>query len=230
MTTRTRRLVFVSALLVALMLPAEIILLRAVVVPSQSQAVREWTEGLRQGELAAAAAQIQHYPFQYRREIMRRLAPAERSNVWRAHLRQYLASHPTLPAADVQLIQTASTILSPAAFADPTEARRTALEDVANQIVGSLGREEAEYLLYQLGPKDGAFASFEPLAMKLQNKVRGMFALVAQAYDCNCTMSFGCQGGDTICSNQVSCAPDSDWPACGWGWWQTCDGMCFAGW
>lgn len=228
MTTRTRRLVFLTVLFVALTLPAETILLRALVTPQPQQAVKDWVSDLDAAQLAGAAGQIQSYPLLYRREFMRRLTPEGRSSVWRGHLSTYLQVHPELDAATAGTITTASGVLSPQFFADPTDERRASLHAVAAQIEAALGREEAEYLLYRLGPRDGTFASFEPFAMYLSNKVRGMFLMDAARLSCDCNTYWGCYTSETGCSSELSCSTDNQWPMCGWAWSDPCNGVCIA--
>lgn len=230
MTSKTRRFVFFSVLAVALTLPAETILLRALVTPEPQMAVREWVADLDQTELSVAASRIQGYPLQYRREIMRALTPEGRSRVWRGHLQTYLRAHPELGDANADLIRTASAVLSPGFFGDSDKDARASLHAVADQIVAALGRGEAEYLLYALGPRDGTFASFEPMAMYLSNKVRGAFIAAADTPVCNCAMYFGCYDWSTNCSQELACSIDNSWPACGWGWNDPCDGVCLVGW
>lgn len=230
MSSRTRRLVFLSALVLALVLPAETILLRAVITPKPQEAVRGWVANLNDAELSATSAQIQLYPFMYRREVMRRLNPAQRSATWRGHLDKYLSVHPELDGSAVALIKSAASALSPDFFADPTEARRASLDAVANQIVASLGRDEADYLLYRLGPADGSFASFEPMAMFLSNKVRSMFTAFAQSSMCDCLSDWGCYGTSVVCDATLGCAADQSWPMCGWGWATPCNGVCVYRW
>ena len=230
MSTKTRRLVFLSVLVLGLMLPAETILLRALVTPQQEQAVREWVVDLTEPEFASAVGKIQHYPLLYRRQLMGRLTPEGRSQVWRGHLQAYLAAHPELDAVNAGLISSASTVLSAEFFADATEERRASLHAVASQIEAALGREEAEYLLYRLGPRDGTFASFEPLAMFLTNKVRGLVqANATTAAQCECATYWGCYDSSTSCSQAISCSTDNWWPMCGWAWSDPCDGLCIYG-
>lgn len=230
MTPSTRRLVFASLLIVLVTIPAEVILLRALVTPSQNQAVREWADGLSESALDRAAGQIQSYPLLYRREIMRALPNEKRSAVWRAHLDGYLQTHPQLDGAAVGLIRTASSVLTPDLFAGPTDEKRSALHAVAEQLVATIGQEEAEYLLYRLGPRDGTFASFEPMAMRLSNTVRGMFIASAQMYDCDCNLYWGCFSWQLSCSDGITCKIDDQWPMCGWAWTDPCDGICVMGW
>lgn len=229
MTPTTRRLVFISLLIVLVTIPAEVILLRALVTPSQQQAIQEWAEALSPDALNRAAANIQSYPFQYRREIMRALPNEQRSAVWRGHLDGYLRSNPQLDDAAVGLIRAASEILKPDLFAGPTGEQRASLHAVAEQIQASLGEDTAKYLLYNLGPRDGTFASVEPLSMYLANKVRSVFIASAQLRDCNCNMYWGCMDWGTTCTQQLACKIDDEWPMCGWAWVDPCDGVCILG-
>jgi hypothetical protein len=222
--------VFFSLLIVLMTVPAEVILLRALVTPSQNQAIREWAEGLEPDALSRAADHIQSYPYQYRREIMRALSNEKRSEVWRNHLNAYLQANPQLDPAAAGLIRAASDVLTPEIFAGPTDKQLSELHAVATQLVATLGQEEAEYLLYRLGPRDGTFASFEPLSMYLSNMVRTTFIPSAQIWNCECNMFWGCMDWGTSCTDKVFCLIDNDWPMCGWGWLDPCNGMCALGW
>ena len=61
-----------------------------------------------------------------------------------------------------------------------------------------LGREDAEYLFARLGPRDGQFASIEPVGMRLTNWVRGLFVAMADVEDCDCNVDFGCDIGQRL--------------------------------
>lgn len=230
MTTTTRRLVFISLLIVLVTIPAEVILLRALVTPSQSQAIQEWAQALSPDALNRAASNIQSYPYQYRREIMRVLPNEQRSAVWRGHLDGYLRSNPQLDDAAVGLIHAASEILKPELFAGPTDGQRASLHAVAEQIQASLGEDAAAYLLHNLGPRDGTFASAEPLSMYLANKVRATFIASAQIEQCDCNMISGCFSWGLSCTQRLTCTIDDQWPMCGWAWSDICDGLCIMGW
>jgi len=229
MTRKTRTRLVVCLVAVAVMLPVETILLRAISTPDSQDAVRAWVADLSSEQLAGAADQIQQYPFVYRKEIMRALTPAARSTVWREHLQSYLDTHPALDPTAAIAIEAAQGLLTPAAYEAPSSAMRAQLVVVAEQISELIGREEAEYLLYRLGPADGTFASLEPLSERLANYVRDLVVAMAREDDCECSTSFGCDGMYTHCSDEVTCAPDEEWPACGWGWYEDCDGMCKIG-
>jgi hypothetical protein len=225
-TSKTRRLLFFSVLVAALTLPAEAILLRAISTPDQSVAIQNWAAAMDAASLNEAATRIQVYPFKYRQAIMRQLSPERRSAVWRQHMRTYIAQHPNLDPAAVDAINAAAELASPSYLDEPTASAREALHAAADRIVSLLGREEAEYLLFYLGPKDGTFASFEPLAMKITNTVREMFTLHAFVDRCDCALYWGCADWRTSCQNWTHCSQDPGWPQCGWLWEDPCDGGC----
>lgn len=230
MTTRTRGLVFLSVLVFLITVPAELALVQAIVTPNQRAAVRQWVTRLSPDALATAAGRIQVFPMSYRREIMRALPLDQRSNVWRRHLRDYVRARPQLDPAAVALVETAARLLTPGFFAGPTDAQRASLHAVGEQMQATLGAADTEYLLLTLGPRDGTFASFEPLAMRLGNAARSLFVVAAQSWDCDCASTFGCYDLSMHCSQAYACYADTDWPACGWAWSDPCDSICLGGW
>lgn len=225
MTARTRRTVILSVLAVAIMLPVETILLRALSVPDQQTEARQWVATLSGSELDDAASDIQSYPFSYRKEIMRALTPSGRSRTWRAHLDQYVIDIPGLPAGAMAAVDDARDALSADAFANPSQTVADAVRAAATELEQFMARDEVEYLLYRLGPEDGTFASREPITNRLANVVRGWFVATANQEDCECSVEFGC-GTFFACDDSTGCTPDEDWPMCGWGWMEPCDGLC----
>ena len=226
MSTRTRRLLFISILFFLLALPAETMLLRAVQTPTQEAAIQDWGVSLDSKTLVVAGDQIQNYPFKYRQSIMRASTPERRAAIWRRHLQVYIQAHPELDVAAVNAINTASALATPEYLSDPTADARARVHAVADQIVSLLGRDQAEYLLFDLGPKDGTFASSEPLAMKIENKLRDMFTLKAFNQQCDCAQSFGCSYWREACVSWSQCSMGNGWPQCGWLWEDPCDGGC----
>lgn len=226
MTTKTRRRVFLAVLVLTLTLPAEVIMLKALQSPDSATAVQQWAQGLSETDLSVSADNIQGYPFAYRRQIMVRLSPIRRSAVWQRHIQQYIKQHPELDGSAVGALQAAQSALTPQLLSDPTPADRDALNAAAEQVQTLLGRETAVNLLMELGPRDGTFASAEPLAMKLATWVRDQVLVTARDGDCECSTGSGCGGSYLRCSNEVYCQWDVVWPMCGWGWSSVCDGVC----
>lgn len=225
MTAKTRRRIVMCVVAMILTLPIETILLRAISIPSSQDGVRAWVSYLGVDRLNTAADKIQAYPFIYRKEILRALGAEVRAKVWARHIATYRDNHPGLsPAAD-ELLDEAISLLTPEFFSAPTSDDRARAKKIGDQLVLLIGREEAEYVLYRLGPRDGTFASAEPLAERAVNWVRRALTAFANAEDCDCASDWGC-GGAASCRTSTGCAPDADWPACGWLWNETCDGLC----
>ena len=229
MSTRTKRRLLVCALVLAFTIPAETILLKAVSTTDTRQAVDLWASGLSADTLDSAAGAIQAYPFLYRRAIMKALSPAKRSQVWRSHIQGYIDSHPGLDGAAVSALRDAIDVASPEAFASRSDTISARVSAVGAQVTAALGKDEADYVLYRLGPRDGTFASLEPIGMKLANWVRKTYVAIARQEDCDCNLGWGCESFGTYCSDTTSCNVDDSWPACGLFWTSNCDGLCKAG-
>ena len=211
-----------------LALPAEGILLKALTVQSTEDAAEAFVAGLTRGQLHVEAARVASHRYAYRRAIMRALTPDMRSQIWREHIYSYIRVYPNLSAEAISALEAAARVASVDAFTAPTAAIRTQIAAAAAQVEAALGRDVAEYLLYRLGPKDGAATTVEPLSDKLAEFVRQTFVVSARIDDCDCSVEFGCEGAQH-CSNATSCTVDSDWPACGWLWNWDCDGLCKSG-
>ena len=226
MTQKIRRRLVVCAVLLALTLPLETILLEALSTPDASQAVSDWALNLSSAELNEAAARVQSYPLLYRKEILRLLPADKRAAVWRDHIEKYLSAHPELDASARQLLSEVLALITPETLGNVSAEARSRTQLLAGQLVAVIGKEPTLDLLYRLGPRDGTFASLEPLTMRMANFVRGvMVAMADGAGDCNCATDFGCDES-LICSSSTGCAPDENWPMCGWLWNDTCDGKC----
>jgi hypothetical protein len=213
-------------LFLMLALPAETLLLRAVQTPTQDAAIRQWAASLDAASLQAAGDEIQRYPFAYRQAIMAASTPERRSTIWRQHLSAFVSVHPELDAATVDAIGAAAALATPEYLSDPTAEARAQVHAVADQIVARLGRGEAEYLLHDLGPKDGTFSSFVPLSMKIEGRLRAIFTLQAVTDACDCAQSWGCSDWRFNCVNWTQCSTTTGWPQCGWLWEDPCDGGC----
>lgn len=225
MTAKTRRRVIGCVVALALTLPAETILLQAIATPSSKQAVRQWVASLSTNDLLAAANAIESYPVIYRKEIMRALTPDLRAQIWRSHIQMYIDTHPALSSDALPALEAAIALITPDLFDATGVKRRAETALIADQITALLGRSEAEYLLYRLGPKDEQTASIEPLGMRLANYVRDMLVVLATTDDCDCSSGWGCDGYPGSCRTN-GCNPDTEWPMCGWLWNEECDGVC----
>lgn len=230
MTSRTRRRLFLCAVIAALTLPAEFILLKAVTV-SSATASEQWVGSLQESNLQAAADNIQLYPLQYRKDIMKRLSPEQRRDVWVNHIVSYRDARPELSAEQVDALN-AAIAAAEATFANPGDDTRAATRVVAERVQELFGPDVAEYLMYRLGSRTTLMlASALPWHQKLADAVRDRFVVAAaDAGDCWCNASFGCDLlALTWCDGAVTCTIDNRWPACGWFWDEPCDGVCKIG-
>jgi hypothetical protein len=210
-------------------LPAEVVLLKALQAPDDKTAAQQWVDGLESAELTSAAGSIQSYPFLYRREIMRALPATRRARVWQGHIAQYIASHKELDGGAVDALRGAQRALTATALSEEaSSADRSALEASAKQIEALLGREEALYVAHDLGPVTPTFASAEPLLLKMASFVRGKFMVLARSQHCDCSDDRGCGYYISYCSTSQNCQVDNNWPMCGYFWNQPCNGLCEA--
>jgi hypothetical protein len=228
MTVRTKRRVLVCLVVLAVTLPVELVLLQALASPSAKEEIGGWVATLSAEELDQASQDIQQYPFRYRQEIMQALSPTQRSFVWRAHIEAYVVAHPELDEATRLTLGTAIIAASPEALSKPTTESRERIDAVAEQLIALIGRDDADYLLYRLGPKDGTFASLQPLRHKVAGYIRRVAVALAFEEGCDCNTQWGCELGSK-CDGSLSCTVDEEWPACGWLWSDPCDGLCRSG-
>ena len=230
MTKSTRRRVIVCCLTVAMALPVESILLDAVSTLDARQAVQQWAGTLDQSRLQLAAGQIQAYPLIYRKAIMRALAPEIRAAVWQRHIAAYVNSNPALDPDAIALLEKVQVLVTPDLMGNASAADRDEISQIATELTDIIGREETEFVLYRLGPRDNAMAkNLEPTSQRLANWVRGVLVAIARVEDCDCATSWGCDGYGTICKAGTTCTVDSSWPMCGWLWNDPCDGLCVSG-
>jgi hypothetical protein len=224
-TKRMRRRLIFCALVVALTLPVESVLLQAVTTTDPNAAALRWASALSPESLEQVADQVEAFPQYMRRAIMTALPADSRSRVWRNHVARYITAHPDLDGSTVALLQAAMALASPENLSAPTADSRAQVRLVGDQIEATIGREDALYLLYRLGPADGTFTSLEPLSLKVSNWVRAEFAALAAGSNCDCNQSWGC-GSLVSCTANSGCAVQDSWPACGWLWDDPCDGLC----
>jgi hypothetical protein len=213
--------------MVALTLPAEVVLLKALQAPNDQVAASQWVAELDSTELDAVSKSIQSYSVAYRRAIMAALQPAERAAVWRDHIDQYLASHRGLDAAAVDALQDAQAALTPTVLGDNSRAaERAHLEVAGKHIEALLGVEEANYIARDLGARTATMASAEPLLDRLASFARNQFILLARADDCDCGSDQECGYYLYYCSGSQGCNVDDSWPMCGYWWNSPCNGLC----
>ena len=134
---------------------------------------------------------------------MARLSPQRRAEIWQRHIDRYFEQHGDLDGAAVDALNAARSALTPSLLSNPTPADRAAMHQAAAQVQAALGKDETNFLLYQLGPRDNTFASAEPLSMKVASFVRNTLIADHRNWDCECHGSWGC-GGWLVCTTQES--------------------------
>ena len=227
MTTRTQRHVWICALLMMLAAPLAYVTWPTV-VGSSAEAAMAWTAGLSVKEIEEAGANIEKYPFAYRREIMRALSPEKRSSVWRAHLERYLRNHPALSARAVADLRTIVEIFTPRFFSGTSPSGETLnrLEQAAVQVREELGRVEAGMLLERLGASDSELVNLN--IPSLLTFARNRLLVQAQYPQCECATQSDYCDDEWHCHFYAgeACNAVVVWPMCGTGWMYPCDGMC----
>jgi len=235
MTATTRRRLTVCLVLGLVTLPAEALLLPVVRARTPREAATAWAQSLATSDVQTAVARIEDYPYLYRRALMEVLSPTDRSNVWRAHFKLYIATHPELSSAQVALIQDMSAAASPDVFVpDTAQASKDKIASIFNDAKSLLGPVATVELFITMGPKSVSnTASLLPLSERLGNFVRSWRVFAeeeAGPNDCNCSMSYDVCDLEPnpwlVCSELYSCDPDTTWPMCGPLWCWACNGWC----
>lgn len=155
-----------------------------------------------------------------RRVYYRRLTNTAKAGLWTFQLQNYLNAHGNLTQEQRAVIREAITRL-PQLFARERgadidiadlEARaRIAFPDDVTTIFFTLG-----------GP------SIDPAFSALRHEIRAQFfddGGPIERPECDCaTQSSACHYTESCMAG--GCTLDSSWPACGFMWWYTCDGIC----
>jgi hypothetical protein len=218
-----------SLVMVAMLLPAEVVLLKALQSSNDKVAADQWVAQLDGKSLDSAAGSIQSYSLPYRRAIMGALSAAQRAKVWRGHIDQYIANHPGLDRVALNALKAGQAALTSTALGErATVGERAALEEAGRQIDAALGEDEANFVTRDLGDRTMALAGAEPLLDKMANFVRNQFILMARMDECDCSGDRDCGYYISYCSSQTGCESDTSWPMCGYWWNSPCNGLCAA--
>jgi hypothetical protein len=227
---KTQRRVFLSLLMVALTLPAEVVLLKALQAPNDKVAADQWAAELDSESLESASKAIQSYSIEYRRAIMGALSPDRRAAVWRDHIDQYVSTHRGLSDEALGALKAAQAALTPTVLGDAgTLAERERLEAAGKQIHAVLSSEDATFITHDLGSRTAStLAGAEPLLNRLASFARNQFAVLARLEWCDCAGDRDCGYYGAYCNTQQGCQMDDDWPMCGYWWSTPCNGLCTA--
>jgi hypothetical protein len=225
-TIRTRRRLILCVVVAALTLPAELILMKAVTLDAQEASSR-WARSLSQTELAAAADDIQRYPFEYRKTIMGRLSKQKRAEVWSNHIAQYRDARPELSTDQVDALNAAIETVR-ATFLNPGNNAREATRVVAERVqelFAGMWRSICCIALHKKHHDHGERGAVAPEVVR-----RGACPVWVSADEggpCWCRADFGVRPDCTdVVRRSVTCVVDNVWPKCGWLWDEDCDGVC----
>jgi hypothetical protein len=231
MTSRTRGRLTMCFVLGLLTLPVEALLLPVARTPNLAEAAVAWAGGLSTVQLQAAGLEIDAYPPVYRRAIMRKMGPQDRSMVWRGHFQRFLRTHRQLSAEQAAVIDDAIALASDEAFTPPLAPDvKEHISALFNQSMAVLGPKQTEELFVTLGPKTLQRASALPVMQQMADRVRSWRVASAEYPDCNCNIDI-----DTCdlepnpwlqCSELYTCNFDLNWPMCGPFWSWACTGWC----
>jgi hypothetical protein len=230
MTASTRARVTVCLVLAGLTLPAEALLLPIARTPKPADAAMAWAQGRSAAQLQSAGLEIDAYPPVYRRAIMVAMDPADRSLVWRTHLRRFLRTHRELTNEQAAVIEQAIDLASSDAFAPPLSPDvKEQITRIYGEALTVLGPKVTDELFVSLGPKKPVTNAL-PLSQRIADSIRNWSVLNAEYPDCNCNIDI-----DTCdlepnpwlqCSELYTCNFDLNWPMCGPFWSWACTGWC----
>jgi hypothetical protein len=151
------------------------------------------------------------YSMAYRRAIFSELTPEQKSRLWREHFDRYLASHPHLTAEQVEAIQQAIALASPATYAAQAggeEGAGEAFNQLKRDVVAAFGKDESRLLFATLGPVESRYADSNTMAVIW----------------CNCSIYDDWCWGSCIKTSPSSCVIK---PGCGFLGFSTCNGQCY---
>lgn len=224
----TKRRFILAIVLVALTLPAEWVLVKAMSTDAATESA-QWAETQPQSSLQLAAESLEDYPYEYRREILRRLDTRGRIAAWTAVIVRYRDSHPDLEDAQVDILNTAIEAVR-FTLSNPGPETAKVARFVGERAEALLGKEVARELLHQAGPlRVRFFAGSLPWHLRATDFVRTRLVVQADVAPCDCNVDFGCRNENMKCSaGNGGCAIESNWPACGWLWLEDCNGTCAA--
>lgn len=174
----------------------------------EPSAAEKWVRDNRD-RLPKTYAGVVTHDLAHRRAIFAELSAGERADLWREHLRDYLAAHPGLSASQRQVVDSALALSSResmfAAPMTPDSPLHRRQDELRKAAIRAFGKDEARALLATLGPA----------------------APSAAAGDCACNCWSDYCGGSCVCCgdcDQCWCACSDS--GCGTFWTWRCEGTC----
>ncbi|MFL6145196.1 MAG: bacteriocin fulvocin C-related protein [Labedaea sp.] len=169
---------------------------------AEGDTARSWARA-NAGQLPTEYDDFAGYSMVYRRAIYAKLESTQKRQLWREHLRRYVATHSNLSTEQLDLVKRASSILADESYAGLNDANRAEFDELREASIQLFGAAEARAIFATLGPVEVSTA--------------GM------ASECECsTVSVYC-GGCICMYHAFECYQVGE---CGFFWNYVCDGMC----
>jgi hypothetical protein len=138
--------------------------------------------------LPSTLEELAGYPREYRREILKALPAATKSDLWRTQLRKFAADRPNLTAAQRSFVQYAIDLASPASFepgANPPE--------LCDRIAELFPNAEDRKAFTTLTSVAEPVFAWRSTMVTLTERVRAKMVTNAKAEDCGCRGSGLCE-------------------------------------
>lgn len=230
MSRPRRRSALLLLVLLAVFLPAELVVLPVVTSHPDSWEPGAWVRA-HANELPQSVIDIKSFPPDFRKAIIRALPMDAQVQLWRGHLESYLQDEAGLTPVQQDLVQQVISIC-PRILLRRGEDRPwvRALEE---EVLREFSREKAGEIFVSFGPRGTVrqLGEIAALQVTVAGWLRETFGASADTEECGCSaFSDYCQEpnpmepGMSQCQVSTTCY-DSSW-GCGFAWWYACDGWC----
>lgn len=162
-----------------------------------------------------------------RKELFGGLTSELKSELWKVHLKSYIAKHPSLTEKQRSAIHDIIALLTPNLYEispDTAEGQKvhSQFRLVTQRLLEVFPREVARELLNALGGSENQISKKKPMANQRISLVLKPNKEANQASSCTCNRS------SDWCPSDYTCIDDGCTQArrCGTMWWYTCDGVC----
>jgi hypothetical protein len=213
------------------------------VAESETIQADRWVQTLSVDELDAAVGALDRYPVPLRKRLVGRLAPSERSQVWRQHLQTFNANHRDLSDNAERAISRLIAVINDELYIVGS-AHRTKAHQEMPEIIAALESElsdaDLKFLLSDLGDPQPR-ASLEPLSLRASRFLRTNLVLYADTglgfgecagSACTCSLLWGtfwnCPGQGCY-EFRIPYLPCTSYSECGPAQAFDCDGCCSNG-
>ncbi|WP_420811517.1 bacteriocin fulvocin C-related protein [Myxococcus stipitatus] len=121
--------------------------------------VQAWIKE-NEDRLPTTLEEVSRYPMAYRRAIVEALPSKQKADLWREHVRQYIASHPSVGAKQREVLELVIASINPQLFSSDITPELLRLEAA---VKAAFGPEEARLIVATLGPPESLHAQGSPV-------------------------------------------------------------------